>query len=269
MREFKDGDILVVPHIPEYGTVSVHIVDGDFPGCYSYDVSDDTHQNHRIALKCSFGLKGEISIYYTTLLAWRAKLQWLRLPVLAIPDFSEAFSDVVTAMRSDPSRRFGPSKLDDFLTRVSHSIEDIVTKELRSMPSSGGGISFESLCGQLLQVNGYKVDKHNWYDRQGGDVDLKCKRSRQDTSVFEGGDVTLFVQVKKHKGLTDAKAVNQVLKMIDQEPQADGCVMSMADGFTEEASDLAKDNGIVLLNRHEICRLLVSHLSERIGADKQ
>ena len=269
MREFKDGDILVVPRIPEYGTVSVHIVDGDFPDCYGYDVSDDTHQNHRIALKDSFGLMSEISIGHVTLLAWRAKLQWLRLPVLAIPDFSEAFSDVVTAMRSDPSRRFRPSELDDFLTRVSHSIEDIVTEELRSMPSSGSGISFESLCGQLLQVNGYKVDRHNWYDRQGGDVDLKCKRSRQDTSVFEGGDVTLFVQVKKHKELTDAKAVNQVLKMIDQEPQADGCVMSMADGFTEEASRLAKDNGIVLLDRHEICGLLVSHLSERIGADKQ
>ena len=186
MKEFKDGDMLVVPHIPEYGTISVHIVDGDFASCYSYDESDDTHQNHRIALKCSFGLKGEISIYYTTLLAWRAKLQWLRFPVLAIPDFSEAFSDVVTAMRSDPSRRFGPSELDEFLTEVSDSIEDIVTEKLRSMPPSGGGISFESLCGQLLQVNGYKVDKHNWYDRQGGDVDLKCKRSRQDTSVFEG-----------------------------------------------------------------------------------
>ena len=47
IREFKDGDMLITPHLPEYGTVSVHIVHGDFPNCYSYDVSDETHQNHR------------------------------------------------------------------------------------------------------------------------------------------------------------------------------------------------------------------------------
>ena len=266
MREFKNGDILVVPHIPEYGKVSVHIVDGDFPDCYSYDVSDDTHQNHRIAFKDSYGLKSEISIYNEKLLAWRAKLQWLRLPVLARPDFSEAFSDIVTRMKSDPSLSFGPSELDDFLNDVSDRIKEVVTRKLRSMPSSGGAISFEGLCERLLQASGYEIERRHRYDRQGGDVDLICSRSRRDTSVFEGGDVTLFVQVKKHEGETEETAINQVLKMIEKEPQADGCVMSMADGFTDEASRLADANGIVLLGRHEICGLLVSQLSELSGS---
>ena len=269
IREFKDGDLLVVPHLPEYGTVSLHVVDGDFPGCYCYDASDDTHQNHRIELKCSYGLKSEISIYNEKLLAWRAKLQWLRLPVLARPDFSEAFSDIVTRMKSDPSLSLGPSKLDDFLNGVSDRIKEVVTKKLRSMPSSGGEISFESLCERLLKESGYEIKRRHQYDRQGGDIDLICRRSRQDTSDFEGGDVTLFVQVKKHEGETDETAVNQVLEMIKKEPQADGCVMSMADGFTAEASRLAENNGIVLLGRHEICGLLVSQLSGSIGADKK
>ena len=266
MRQFMDDDILVVPHIPNYGSVSVHIVDGDFPGCYSYDPSDVTHQNHRIAIKDSFGLNGEISIYHVTLLAWRAKLQWLRFPVLAIPDFSDVFSDVVTKMRFEPSRSFGPSELGEFLIEVSEKVKEVVTKELRNMPAAGGAISFEGLCEKLLQANGYKVERRNKYDREGGDVDLICTRSRQDTSMFEGGDVILFVQIKKHEGESNDSAVRQVLKMIGEDRYADGCVMSMADDFTDEAKELAEKNGIVLLNRHQICGLLVSQLSELISS---
>ena len=54
--------------------------------------------------------------------------------------------------------------------------------------------------------------------------------------------------------------------MLEKEPLADGCVMSIADDITDEAMRLDNNNGIALLNRHEICRLLVSYLSERIGA---
>ena len=266
MREFSDGDMLVVPHLPEYGTVSVHIVDGAFPDCYDYDVFDDAHLNHRISLKHSFGLNGEISIYHTALLDWCAKLQSLRYPVLAIPEFRETFSDVVEKMKSDTSHSFRRSELDDFLIKVSKEVGNAVTKELRSMSASGGTISFEALCERLLQKNGYQIKKRHQYDRQGGDVDLICQRSRRDTSIFEGGDVTLFVQIKKHKGETDETAINQVLKMIEKDPHADGCVMSTADDFTAEAKRLAEDNAIVLLDRHEICRLLVAELTEYMGS---
>ena len=257
--------MVIVPHLPEYGTVSVHVVDGDFPNCYSYDVSDDTHQNHRIVLKDSFGLGGEISIYNEKLLAWYGKLKSLRLPVLPIPEFGEIFSDVVTAVRAEGACRYDPSELDDFLNRVSQVVRGVVTQELLSMPPSGSAISFESLCERLLKANGYEIEARNQYDRHGGDVDLRCKRSRRDTSIFEGGDVTLFVQIKKYTGETKADAVRQVLTMIEREPQADGCVMSMAEDFTSEAQLLAEGNGIVLLNRHEICGLLMPLLSQRMA----
>lgn len=265
MRQFQDGDLLVTPHLPEYGKVSVHIVDRDFPCCYNYDPSDDTHQSHRIALKDSFGLAGEISIDHVTLLAWRAKLPWLRFPVLPIPDFSEAFSDIVTKMSSGPPLSFGPSKLDEFLTGLFEKVKEVMTVELRKMRPSGGAISFEALCEKLLLENGYKVVQRNQYDRQGGDVDLMCSRSRQDSSVFEGGEVSLFVQIKKHEKKTGPEAVNQVLKMIGEDQYANGCVMSIADGFTEEAERLANNHGIILLDRHKICGLLVPQLSKLSG----
>ena len=266
IRDFNDGDMLVMPHLPEYGKVSIHIVDGDYPSCYRYETADDTDQNHRIKIKDSFGLHGEFSIYGTELLEYRASLRSLQFPVLPIPYFFDIFSNIVKANRSSQSYRIDESKMEGFLNNIYKEIKNVVTKKLRYMPASGGEISFESLCERLLQINGYTIERRNQYDRQGGDIDLRCKRSRRDTFVFETGEVTLFVQIKKHEGNTDEYAVKQVLKMLKKEPYADGCVMSMADGFTDEATRLAKKHGIVLMNSDEICRLLMPHLSQSSSA---
>ena len=264
MRDFKDGDMLVVPHLPKYGTVSVHIIEGDFPDCYCYNESDDTHLNHRISLKSSFGLNGEISIYYHTLTAWLAKLRWLRYPVLPIPQFDKTFLDIVSQMRTDESPHFEPSEWSGFLNDCFNLVKDTLTDQLRSIaPSGHRAISFEGVCEQLLKEDGYEIVARNQYDGQGGDVDRVCKRSRQDSSIFESGDVTLFVQIKKHERKTNEEAVRQVIRMLKKQPEAHGCVMSTADGFTDEAIRLADTNGIVLLDRHEICGLLMSLLSKR------
>ena len=264
MTSFQDGDILVTPHLPAYGLVSIHVVDGAFPDCYHYETEDDEHQNHRVRLKRSVGLDGKISIYNEKLLPWYAKLQWLRLPVIPIPDFAGLFSAIVDEMAADASRQLSASELDEFIDELARKVEDLVTCELRSMPPSGGAISFERLCERLLESAGYKIEARNQFDRQGGDIDLRCTRSRSDTSPFEGGDVTLFVQVKKHKGETDEWAVGQVIKMIKAEEYADGCVMSVADGYTESAREYADGNGIVLLNKSAICSQVLSLLSGRL-----
>ena len=259
IRDFNDGDLLVMPHLPDYGKVSIHIVDGDYPSCYRYETPDDTHQNHRIKINASFGLDGGISIYNTELLEYCSSLRSLQLPVLPIPYFFETFSDIVKAKRSNPSLHFDKSELEDFLSGVYEEIKNVVTGKLRSMPSSGGEISFEGICERLLQINGYKIESRNQYDRQGGDIDLRCIRSRSDISIFESGEVTLFVQIKKHEGKTKETAVIQVLNMLEKDPKADGCVMSMADDFTDNARRLAENSGIVLLTRDDICRLLMSY----------
>ncbi len=48
IRKFQDGDLPVVPHLPENGKVSVHVVDGTFPNCYVYLGSDSWHLNNQI-----------------------------------------------------------------------------------------------------------------------------------------------------------------------------------------------------------------------------
>ena len=265
MKEFRDDDILVLPHLPEYGVVSLHVVDGDFPCCYEYDSSDSTDQNHRIKVKRSFGMNGELPVQSVRLglIQYHAKLPWLRLPVLPMPQFELIFAELVKKMSAEPAgqTQYGPSELDDFLRDMACSVDAVVTEKMRKMRAGGGAISFEALCEKIVLGSGYgyEVVDRNKYNREGGDLDLICKREGRD---FETGDVTLCIQIKKHEGETGEAAVDQVIGMLPDWPDAHGCVMSAADGFTEDAKKKARVHGIKLLNRRDIFRLLMPQLPD-------
>ncbi|MBC9785337.1 restriction endonuclease [Heliobacterium chlorum] len=62
--------------------------------------------------------------------------------------------------------------------------------------------------------------------------------------------------MKKHVGKTDKWAVEQLLQMMKTEPDADGCVMSLADDFDDDAKRLAENNNILLMDGLKICELL-------------
>jgi hypothetical protein len=256
MRSFKDGDLIATPHLPERGKVSVHVVDGDFPACYRYDPADDDHLNHRILVKRSYGIEGNISIYNTALSAWYAKLQWLRLPVLPIPEHEDAFQSVIRQLDDSPNMTFAVSPLEEHLSGLLDRVLESLKIDLRrTLNPNNSDLSFESLCERLLVKSGYTVVGRNVFDGEGGDVDIHCTRKRADASPFETGDVTLFVQVKKHEGITDEIAVHQLVEMMSKDTSADGCVMSLAEDFSHEAKELAEQNDILLMNGTAVCKL--------------
>jgi hypothetical protein len=257
IRDLKRGDLLVSPHLPGDGEVSIHVVADDYPACYEYVLDDDTHQNHRIAIQRSYGLDGEVSIQNLSLAEWYGKLQWLRLPLIPIPQHESAFRGIVDMLDKCPGTTFGASKLGEYLDQLRAEVMVQLKSELQKIRPSGTEISFEAICERLVVAAGYQVVARNQYDREGGDVDLRCVRDRADASPFEAGQTTLFVQVKKHTGETDHLSANQLLAMIAREPSADGCVMSLGDRFSEGAKDLAQKNGVLLMTGDVVCRLLV------------
>jgi len=261
MRDFSNGDLLVTPHLPGDGCVAVHVVDGDYPDCYDYAPADQTHLNHRIRLRHSYGLGGNVSIYNALLASWYGKLQWLRLPILPIPQYEDAFRQVVARLEEDPSATLAASALDEYLEQLRSRVVQAVRAELEGISASSGAISFETVCERLITSGGYDLVRRHEYDRKGGDVDMRCVRLRSVSSPFETGEVVLLVQVKKHSGATDEEAVRQLLRMLQKEPSADGCVMSLAQRYTEEAESLARDHGIALLNGDDICRQMLGLLS--------
>ena len=268
MKEFRDDDILVLPRLPEYETVSLHIVDGDFPSCYEYDSSDSTDLNHRIKVKRSFGMNGELHVRSMPLVQYHAKLPWLRLPVLPMPQFESIFAKLVEEMSAESADKtqYGPAELDDFLRDMACSVDAVVTKEMRKIHPIGGAISFEELCKKIVVGSGYgyEVVDRNKYNREGGDLDLICQRPG---TVFETEGPTLCIQIKKHEKKTGKEAVKQVVGMLGDQPSAHGCVMSAADGFTEEAEKMAYDHGIKLLNRRDIFRLLMPQLPDYLDPE--
>lgn len=256
IRALKDDDVLVTPHLPEYGKLIINVVDGDYPDCYEYVPNDETHQNHRIRVRSFYGLDGNIDIHNASVSAWYGKLQWLRLPVLPIPELQEAFESIIRELDKAPDRTFATSPLDVYLDGLLEKVLENMKTQLRTLNPSNSELSFEEVCNRLLMDAGYTIVRRNWYS-DGGDVDLQCARSRVDLSPFEAGQVNLLVQVKKYTGTTNDLAVRQVLKMMEKDQTADGCVMSLGDDFTPEATKLAEDNQILLMNGATICKLLL------------
>ncbi len=267
MRDFRDNDLIVTPHLPENGKVLIHIIDGDFPACYDYLNNDPCHLNNRFKVKKSYGLDGRISIYNARITSWYGKLQWLRLPVLPIDGFEAGFRYIVSELEERPDAEFQPSKLEDFLESIRSELLDHLKGRLSSVSASISEISFEAICEYLLSSYGYRIENRHLFDGAGGDVDFRCVRERSDVSPFETGQTILFTQVKKHEGTTDDWAVRQLLSMLEKEPAADGCVMSLADDFTDEAQLLAKQNGILLMNGRAICDLLLQALAKQTMRD--
>jgi hypothetical protein len=262
MAQLKDGDLVVTPHIPSEGRVSIHVVDGDFPACYHYQVSDETHLNHRIHVKESFGLEGNVHMRNAELGPWYSKVPWLRLPVLAIGQYEALFTQLLVGLKGNPSKEFGVSELTDFLDGLAQKVERLVHAELGKMPPSAGNCSFESLCANMLESHGYTVSRKNFYDGTGGDVDIVCERSRSDSSPFEIGRTKLYVQVKRHFGVTDHAGVNQLRQMISK-ADADGCLITLAEDFSESARALADEDGIRLIDGHEFSRIVLQAIASR------
>lgn len=187
MRTFKDGDLLVTPHLSEFGKVTITVVDGDYPGCYNYVQNDGHDQNHRIRVKGVYGLNGNISIGHVLLTGWYAKLQALRLPVLPISDNQEAFEAIIRELVADPNKQFDTSPLtavfDDWLAKALEAMKCEIRK-------NANGVYFEKVCARLLAHAGYENVRRNFH-KSGGDVDLQCSRNRTILSPFEAGQVNL------------------------------------------------------------------------------
>jgi hypothetical protein len=266
MKTFKDDDVLLVPHFPEKGHVTIAVVDGDYPDCYEWMEGQPHHLNHGIQVKKVFGLQGEISMYNQRLVEWYGKLSGLRLPIIALNGLEKTVSEMVTLLEAAPDTRFGKSSMDDYLADQTDKILDSLLSQLLRLSPSRSDLSFEKVCEDLLLRYDYKLERRNYYNGKKGDADLVLRKENSSLSPFEIGEYYLFVQIKKHKGETDDHAVDQLINIMEDETEylpAKGCVISFAETFSDTAEVKAEEAGIKLINGIEVTRLLAeSALSE-------
>ncbi|MHC8965595.1 restriction endonuclease [Priestia aryabhattai] len=259
MRNFHDGDILLIPHFPKDGCGTFLIVNGEYPANYKWKLGNKHHLNHGIKVKEIHGLNGNISMYHHLLVGWYGKLSGLRLPILPIETVAETIEKLISELRNYPETVFTKSTIDDYLTAQTKTLLINLREQLMVLNPSNGSLSFEKVCEDLISQYGYKLIQRNAYDKQGGDADLIFEKKNETASPFEIGESYLFVQVKKHRGETDDKAVNQLIQIMDSKKEytpSYGCVISLSDNFSENAMSKAEDAGIKLINGIEFCKLL-------------
>ena len=119
--------------------------------------------------------------------------------------------------------------------------------------------AFEGKVAEYFQALGAQATilSKNYSDKQ-GDCDVEA--------VFPTLKLTVSVQCKKHAGTTDDWAVRQINDYADNRNKEDdddnwthiSWVVTLADGFTDEALRLAKEKRVTLISGEEFCRLLLS-----------
>ena len=261
IKTLKDGDILVAPKLPKNGKFIIGVVDGNFPDCYSYIENDKTHLNHCIKLKKVYGLNGELDIHNVKVREWYAKLRWMRLPIYPLSKYSTIFINLVTDLENDANSVFEASKLGDFIENLHDKIWREIKKEFEEISPSNSHISFEKVCKEIIETYGYKLEKSN-HHKNGGDADLIFSiEETENENPFIRKENKLYVQVKKHKGISNEKAVQQLIDIIaaDKAESVQGCAITLGT-FSEEAENLADENNIILIDGDDIVNYFIKKL---------
>ena len=120
-----------------------------------------------------------------------------------------------------------------------------------------------------MKKNGEAVTDKNWYDGEGGDVDIVFEAFNENTlmhNIYEICEIEkphIYVQAKKKTGTDygDVVGVEQLIQMESKiaEKNAILIVINLTDCFTEEAKIKAKENGIILIDGITFASLLVRY----------
>lgn len=260
IRNFKDNDIIIVPHLPKNGKFIIVIIDGNFPECYSYKDNDTVHLNHCIKTKKIYGLDGNLDIHNVKVHNWYAKLGWMRLPIFPLFRYKEIFVDLLDSLENDTTSILDYSQLGDYIENIKKEIRKNIKNEFNKISPSNSNISFENICKEVIISYGYKFIRHN-HHKNGGDVDLIFSPQDDINNPFILRSDALYVQIKRHQGKSGKEAVEQLIKIMkeDRTESAQGCAITLGE-FDVAAEELADEHDIILINGAELIDLFIDSL---------
>ncbi|WP_404405134.1 restriction endonuclease [Jeotgalibacillus malaysiensis] len=268
MRQFKKGDVLMVPHFPGRGYLTLLIVAADYPDCYVWNDNSENSLNHGIRVSEVYGLDKSISMYHFSLVKWYGKLPGMRMPVYKAGDLAEPVEQLLTVLRNNPEYIFEKSTVTEYLESLAEQPLNRMQEQLYHLNASRSALSFEKMCEHLIERYGYELVKRNCFDRDGGDADAIFFNHGEHETPFGPAKSYLFVQIKKHRGTTREHAFHQLIKIMQTKSDltpATGCVITLADSFAEEALKLGSDEGIRSINGPELCGMINDKVLGRIG----
>ena len=162
--------------------------------------------------------------------------------------------------------------IGDLAESVNTAIKRFNDKKPFSLPSE-----LADKCRELLDANGspdhFEQLLLSYFAKQGAKAKILPKNGSEKIgdcdveAVFPLLHLTISVQAKKHWGQTGDWAVQQITDYAENRKKSDNAdtnwsyinwVVSFAEEFTESAVLKAQENGIVLINGRDFCKMLIA-----------
>jgi hypothetical protein len=120
----------------------------------------------------------------------------------------------------------------------------------------------ERLVRIAFEEAGYKCERTNRFDGQGGDADIIFSRDLPLVTDFTDKGLTVFVQVKQKTGIDseDVKGIEQLVKISADDSQSLRILLSTADEFSPECHEQAQEERIILIPGLEASEILLKYL---------
>lgn len=199
-----------------------------------------------------------------------AKFKAYRSPVNRVYDegFADAVEQLLQEYEADPesSRQADQTSMEALSAPIAGAKQaylERIVEQIRSWQPH----QMEKVIEELFVKNGYVKLGGNFYDRQGGDIDLIFGGFPPNSlmaDIFDLSDSTAMpeirVQAKKKRGadLWDVEGIRQLTAM-DGHQSAVNILISTASGFSPEAKAEAARQGVSLVNGLEFAALLVRY----------
>lgn len=266
MKEFKLGDLLIVPKNPKFRHFYILEVIGDY--YYDYEKRDGNDDfRHVIPVKI---IK---SAYYNSDNCTRIisnKFRAYQSPVNRVMDkaFIDSIEEIIASdleYNKDVSNFEALDVWNDekFESLAEHLLEQINNWSPRKL---------EEIIKVLFEENGFECIGNNIYDKKGGDIDLLFNFPKNqlwndlislDITDVEYNRPKLAVQVKNKRGndVNIKEGIDQLIKMKDKDniKASYNILLNTTREVDIESKEYAKENDILVVHGKEFAKILTKY----------
>ena len=243
MLDMEDGDMVVVPKMPEKNQFTIARVSGRYWFETDGDLDDFRHivPVHRDSVR-TFGYRANNDAFLVSGLFARASHR-------SAVSFCDNAEQVEAAHRLLQGQSSPTSKPQKELTRgaINDAFKAAATA-LRDQVKDWNGPRFEEAVRQAFRDQGYTIKGHRHFDRQGADADILVSPPASPYGLFLPAEIAVQVKWKQGVDEYDEESVRQIVKWAKSEgSDAVKYVISSASRFTDNAHEQATTDNVVLI----------------------
>ncbi len=258
----KKGDKILVP---TWGGFYICESLGEY--VYSKaDISQDRANQWRV--KYALNENGEPAFFNrkdkNTALQTKMRTQWTVL------QFGDEQTEAIVEIEKLYTGQSDYSLIDQVIEKEKNC-KNVLKKELCSRLKDynktsleAGGTGLEKLVKTLFEIDGYKAEippKNKTVDHADADI-----IATKESSISEALTQIIKIQIKHHNGQTGYWAVEQIVRVkekdIKEELEANAYIALTSAEFNEDAIDLARKNGIILIDGKGLAEVIVNFFDD-------